>query len=140
VSATDSSGMQVLGSPQVVSVVLSVEQPCALQVTPTSLSFSASLLAPDPAGQYITLQTVGNCVYPVIWTATVDTDSRSWLIPSATSGQNSGQGSVITVHVNTSGMLLGFYRGQISVSAVDSSGVSASSTAPTVGVALTVIG
>ena len=140
VSATEESGTQVLGSPQVVSVVLNVEQPCALQVTSTSLSFSASLLAPNPAGQYITLQTVGNCVYPVTWTATVDTDSRSWLIPSVTSGQDSGQGSVITVRVNTSGMLLGFYRGQISVSAVDSSGASASNTAPTVGVALTVIG
>ena len=140
VSATDSSGTQVLGSPQVVSVVLNVEQPCALQVTPTSLSFSASLLAPNPAEQYITLQTVGNCMYPVTWTATVDTDSRSWLIPSATSGQDSGQGSVITVQINSSGMLLGFYRGQISVSAVDSSGASVGGTAPTVGVALTVIG
>jgi len=140
VSATDSSGAQVPGSPQVVAVVLNVVQPCTLQVTPTSLSFSASLLAPDPEGQNITLQTVGSCAYPVAWTATVDTGSRSWLIPSATSGQDGGNGSVITVHVNTSGMLLGFYQGQIAVSAVDSNGASVGSTSPTVGVALTVVG
>ena len=90
--------------------------------------------------QDITLQTVGSCAYPMTWTATVDTDSRSWLIPSATSGQDRGNGSVITVHVNTSGMLLGFYQGQISVSAVDSNGASVGDTIPIVGVALTVVG
>lgn len=139
-SATDSSGTQVSGSPQVVAVVLNVVQPCTLKVTPTSLSFSASLLASEPTGQDIMLQTAGGCVYPVTWTATVDAASNSWLIPSTTSGQDSGNGSVITVHVNTSGMLLGFYKGQISVSAVDSNGSSVGNTTPTIGVALTVIG
>jgi hypothetical protein len=140
VSATDNSGTQVPRSPQVVAVVLNVLQPCTFQVTPTSLTFSASLLAPEPTGQDVTLQTVGSCAYPVTWTATVDAASSSWLIPSTTSGQDSGNGSVITVHVNTSGMVLGIYRGQISVSAVDSNGVSVGNTTPTVGVGLTVIG
>jgi len=140
VSATDSSGTQVPGSPQVVTVVLKVKQACRLEVSPTNLSFSASLLASDPAGQDIRLQTAGNCVYPVTWTAAVDPDSRSWLIPSAISGQENGNGSVMTVHINTSGMLLGFYNGQISFSAVDSGGASVGSSAPTVGVALTVVG
>jgi hypothetical protein len=140
ISATDKSGTQVPGSPLVVAVVLNVVQSCTLKVTPTSLTFSASLLASEPSGQNITLQTVGNCAYPVTWTATVDAESRSWLIPSVTSGQDSGNGGVMTVHVNTSGMLLGFYRGQILVSAVDKNGASVGNTTPTVGVELTVIG
>ncbi len=140
ISATGRSGTQVPGSPQVVAVVLNVVQSCTLKVTPTSLTFSASLLAPEPSGQDITLQTVGNCAYPVTWTATVDAESRSWLIPSVTSGQDSGNGSVMTVHVNTSGMLLGFYRGQILVSAIDKNGASVGNTTPTIGVELTVVG
>jgi hypothetical protein len=140
VSATDDSSTQVPESPQVVAVVLNVVQPCTLRVTPTSLNFSASLLAPEPAGQDITLQTVGSCAYPVTWTATVDAGSNSWLILSATSGQDSGNGSVITVNVNTSGMVLGFYQGQISVSAVESNGTSVGNTTPIVEVALTVVG
>lgn len=140
VSATDSSSTQVSESPQEVAVVLNVVQPCVLRVTPTNLTFSASLLAPEPSGEDITLQTVGSCAYPVAWSATVDANSRSWLMLSAVSGQESGNGSVITVHVNTSGMLLGFYQGQISVSAVDRNSTSVGSTTPTVGVALTVIG
>lgn len=139
ISATDGSGTRVPGSPQAVAVVLSVVQSCTLKVTPTSLAFSASLLA-EPSGQDITLQTVGNCAYPVTWTATVDAESRSWLIPSMTSGQDSGNGSVMTVHVNTSGMLLGFYRGQILVSAVDKNGALVGNTTPTIGVELTVVG
>jgi hypothetical protein len=47
---------------------------------------------------------------------------------------------VITVNVNTSGMVLGFYQGQISVSAVESNGTSVGNTTPTVEVALTVVG
>ncbi len=139
VSATGKSGTQASGSPQVITVVLNVLQPCTLEVTPTSLTFSSSLLA-GPSGQDIALRAVGNCVYPVTWTATVDASSRSWLILSVTSGQESGNGSVIIVHVNTSGMLLGSYQGQISISAVDRNSALVRNPTPTVEVGLTVIG
>jgi hypothetical protein len=139
VSATDKSGTQASGSPQVITVVLNVLQPCTLEVTPTSLTFSSSLLA-GPSGQDIALRAVGNCAYPVAWTATVDASSHSWLILSVTSGQESGNGSVIIVHVNTSGMLLGSYQGQISISAVDRNSALVRNPTPTVEVGLTVIG
>src|SRR5205085_6145222 len=70
-TATDGSGTQVQGSPQTVTVTLKVLQPCTLQETPGSLSFTATLLQPQPPGQNITFHETGNCARPVSWTASV---------------------------------------------------------------------
>jgi hypothetical protein len=119
VSAIDSSGSQVQGSPQVVSVTLTILQPCTLQVTPGSLSYSVSTLQPDSAGQNITLSETGNCAFPISWKASTD---QSWIILSVNSGTNGGS-STITVHVKANS-LQGHFSGQITLTAVDNNGSS----------------
>jgi len=114
-------------------------QSCALQVTPDSLTFAATLLQPNPPGQSLTLNTSGQCSQPVTWQASVDTASQNWLHISATSGMIGKNGSTLVVHVNTSGMLLGTYTGQIRLTADDSMGVSLQGSPLSVAVTLTVI-
>ena len=113
VSATDSSGKQVQNSPQSLTVTLAVFAACSLQAAPTHLTFTASLLQPDPAGQNITLKETGNCAQQVTWSAT---GNQSWLTLSNASGTGS---SSITVHVNAQGMLPGTYSARITLSASD---------------------
>ncbi len=139
VTATDSSGKQVQGSPQTIPVTLTVLPACSLQVAPSSLSFTASLLQPNPLAQNIVLQERGNCVWPISWTASVNAGSQKWLIISATSGTDSGSGSTIVVHVNTRGMVVGIYNGQITLSATESNGGVVQNARQTVSVTLTVI-
>lgn len=140
VTATDRAGMQVQGSPQTVAVALTVQQPCSLQVTPSNLTFVATVLQPNPSPQSITLKETGNCLRPVSWTASVDPNSQNWLILSAPSGTDSGNGSTIVVDVSTRGKLVGKYTGQITLSAADRSGVVAQGSPQIVTVTLTVIG
>src|SRR5207237_10748626 len=86
VKATDSSGTQAQGSPQILTVTLTVYQPCSLQVAPGNLLFTATLLQPNPAGQNIAVKETGNCAYPGPWTATVRANSPSWLSVSSSWG------------------------------------------------------
>ncbi len=140
VTATNDAGVQVSGSPQVLVVTLKVMQPCTLRVTPTNLSFSSSLLSGEPADQTITLQGVGDCSLPILWKASVDANSQSWIHLSASSGRDTGDGSVLWVRVTTNGTLLGFNRGQITFSASDSFGSSLRNSPQTVNVTLSVLG
>jgi hypothetical protein len=119
VMATDSSGAVVQGSPQIFSVTLIVFQPCSVQVTPLSLSFSASLLQPNPPGQSISLKETGHCVNPS-WRASVDTGGQSWLTLSATSGNQAS--ATITTYVNAQGILPATYTGHITFTATDANG------------------
>jgi hypothetical protein len=122
VSATDASGTQIQGSPQTASVMLQVLQPCTLQETPASLSFTVSLLQPNAPGQNISFNEAGNCARPVSWTASVDAGSRSWLMVSATSGSDNGNGNTIVVNVNAQGKHFGQYAGRITLAATNSNG------------------
>ncbi len=121
VMAIDSSGAVVQGSPQIFSVTLTVFQPCSMQVTPLSLSFSASLLQPDPPGQSITLKETGHCINPS-WRASiaVDTGSQSWLRLSAISGNQTS--TTITAYVNAQDILPATHTGHITFTVVDASG------------------
>jgi len=112
-----------------------------LQVTPSNLSFTATLLQPNPPGQTVTLNEVGHCSYPVTWTASVvDPSSHTWLSISKTSGSDNGSGSTITVNVNATGILLGVYTGQIMLSATDNGGNKLQNSPQDVSVTLTVAG
>ena len=132
VSATDSSGKQVQNSPQSLTVTLAVFAACSLQTAPTHLTFTASLLQPDPAGQNITLKETGNCAQQVTWSAT---GNQSWLTLSNASGTGS---SSITVHVNAQGMLPGTYSARITLSAFDSDRTTIQVRPQTIPVTLTV--
>jgi len=137
VKATDSSGTQAQGSPQILTVTLTVYQPCSLQVAPGNLLFTATLLQPNPAGQNIAVKETGNCAYPVSWTASVDANSRSWLSVSSISGTGN---STIVVYASSRGMLIGQHSGQITLSATDNRGVVLQNSPQAVLVILTVIG
>ncbi|MGH2493540.1 MAG: BACON domain-containing protein [Ktedonobacteraceae bacterium] len=113
-----------------------VAQPCILQVTPTHLGFIATLLQSNPPAQTLALNVTGNCPQPVSWTASVDAGSQGWLQLATTSGKG---GSTLVVQVNTNGKLLGTYSGQITLTAVDHSGVAAQGSPQTVSVSLTVV-
>lgn len=123
-SATDNSGNQVQGSPQTIPVLLTVLPGCSFQVTPGSLSFTATFSLPRPPGQSIVLTIVGgSCPKSVSWTASVNASNQGWLILSATSGTTTNQGSNIIVDVKSRRLLPGVYSGQIVISASSSSGI-----------------
>lgn len=133
VNATNSAGIPVQNSPQLLNVTLTLSAPCTLQVTPSSLTFTATLLQPDPPGQNITLSETGNCLRPISWQASAD---HAWVVLSNTSGSNGG---TITVHIHASSMLPGTYTASITLSAVDKNGSADVGSSPqTVPVTLTV--
>lgn len=136
---TDASGNPT-GTVRTFTVSLNVLPPCSLAVSPSRLSFSASLLQPNPPGQNIILKTSGGCSYPVSWSVSADDGGAGWLQVSPSNGTENGQGSTITVNVRTRGMLLSSYRGQITISAIDSSGSLIENGSQSVSVSLTVIG
>ena len=127
------------GTPTPVSVPTSTPSPptsCVLQAAPTHLSFMATILQPDPPGQSITLKTTGNCGKPVTWKATADS---SWIQFSSTTGSDNGSGSSVTVYAH-SNKIVGAYTAHITVTAVDSSGITVQGSPQTVSVTLTVVG
>ncbi len=138
VNAVDASGQPVAG--QVLPVTLNVLLPCALQVSPASLSFSSSLLQAQPPDQDISVKATGNCSWPVSWQTSVDTGSRDWLSLSPGAGNEGDTGSTINVHVDASGKLLGSYSGQVTLSAQDATGVTVKVSPSTVSVSLSVLG
>jgi hypothetical protein len=121
ITAFAASG-QVSGSPQTLTVLLTVLAPCSMHASPASLSFSAPLLQTNPPpGQSITITSVGGCARPISWTAQVDHNSQGWLLLSASSGSDTGKGSTLTVNINMHGVLLSS-QGQITITAVDTTG------------------
>lgn len=109
---------------------------CALQAAPTHLSFTATLLQPDPPGQSITLKTTGACGKPVMWTATAD---ASWIQLSSSTGSDNGSGSALTVSIH-SNQIVGVYNAHITCTAVDSNGITLQNSPQTISLTLTVIG
>ncbi|HEX9133097.1 MAG TPA: hypothetical protein VF844_12460, partial [Ktedonobacteraceae bacterium] len=122
VTATDNSGNQVQGSPQTIPVLLTVSPACSFQVTPGSLSFTATFSQPRPPGQNILLTIAGSCPKSVSWTASVNASNQGWLILSATTGTINNQGSVIIVNVKSRRLLPGVYTSQIVITAASGSG------------------
>jgi len=135
ITVTDSSDMQVQGSPHVVAVTLIVAQLCTWQVTPPNLSFTVSLLQPNSSGQTITLIETGNCAFPISWKASAD---QSWISLSATAGTDAGSGSALTVRVKANSLSLGNCSGQITLSAVGSGGATVENSLQTISVTMTV--
>lgn len=139
IGATDSSGTQAQGSPQAFSVTLTVVQPCSLNLSPTSLAFTAVEGQPaSPASQPFAIGEAGGCSFPVSWTAIGDSGSSAWLGIAPTSGSDSGSGSQVTVSITSTNMPAGTYTGQITVSATDSNGVSLQGSGQTITVTLTI--
>jgi hypothetical protein len=116
ISAVNGANVPLPNSPLYVTIKMTMYAACVLQVNPTDLSFSATVLDPKPKPQSITLSETGNCTNPVSWSATVD---QQWLTLSSTSGENN---ATITVYVDASGYLLGKYTASITFSASEKGG------------------
>lgn len=114
-SATGSSNITI----PVTFTVTSVQ---TISLSPSTLNYSATQGAANPANQTVSLTSTGGTI---AWTVS---DTASWLSVNPTSGNSS---STLTAAVNTSGLAAGTYTGTITVSA-------AGSPSKTVGVTLTV--
>lgn len=134
------AGGATAGGEQMLTIVLNVLPPCMLEVSPTKLAFSSSLLQPDPPGQSITLKDTGGCMYPISWVVSTDDGNQGWIQVSPPSGSDRGMGNDVTVNVNTKGMLLGRYNGSITISAFDNKGNPVMNSTQTIPITLTVVG
>jgi hypothetical protein len=105
-----------------VPVTFTVSTAPTISLSPTSLTYTATQGATNPANQTIALTNAGGTVN---WTAS---DNASWLTVSPASGSGS---STLTAAVNTTGLSAGTYNGIITVSATGA-------TSKTVAVTLTV--
>jgi hypothetical protein len=135
ISATDASHLQPQGSPQVISVTLTVQQPCVLQVTPAKLSFSLAQGQSSQNPQALNINETGTCGGLVSWKASTDSGSGQWLTLSASSGTNAG---TINVSANTANLTPGTYNGTITISATGSAGTAVQGSPQAVPVTLTV--
>lgn len=129
------------GSPQVVSVQLQVNPPCALvQPSSSALAFSAIQGGSDPVSQSVTLTASGNCAWPLGWTADVSSGA-SWLRLSSHGGKF-GQGSLsTTININptSAGLAAGTYTASVTITTADNSGVVAQGSPQVFSITLTVL-
>jgi len=97
------------GSPAIVDVTLTLRDPPKLEVSPSSLSFSAQEGGGNPSSKALTIQNTGG--QPLSWTASENLD---WLKLSGTKGTvDAGEGERVTVTVDVSGLSAGNNKGQI---------------------------
>ncbi|HVU68486.1 MAG TPA: hypothetical protein VHD63_15215, partial [Ktedonobacteraceae bacterium] len=123
-SATDARGAPASGSPQIITVNLTVMPPCTLaQPSASSLLFTATAGGANPLAQTVNLASSGSCSWPVRWNASV-APAASWLTLSATSGSLTtlAQQGSIAVGVNAAGLAPGTYTTQVKITAVDAVG------------------
>ena len=111
-----------LNSPQYITAVLNLAPTTASPipvVTPGGFVFTAvaGSSAATPASQQIHIAISSASAVPFAVTTTTS-DNGSWLTATPTSGTASGQAAgEIAVSANPSGMLAGFYSGQVHISA-----------------------
>lgn len=118
IAATDSAGTLALGSPQTISVTLTVLPPCMLAAPSlTSLSFTTIAGASSTAAQSVGLHETGTCSRPVTYSVT----GTSWLTLSQPA-PDTGSGSSLSVNVNATGLAAGTQTGSITITATDSNG------------------
>lgn len=140
ISAFDGSGVAAQASPQVITITLVILQPCSLQATPGSLSFTASQGQTSTTAQTVSFAESGNCARPISWTASGDANSTNWLTISATSGTDNGSGSMLSVNVNAGNLQPGTYKGTITITAVDNSSATLQASPQTIAVTFVVSG
>lgn len=135
VNVFDEQGHALPGSPQTLTVLLTVQIPCVLSVTPGKLSFAAVLLSP-PAPQTLNITERGNCARPITWQASADVP---WITFSSSSGVDTGAGSTITVQASSSGKLIGSYTAHVTLQVSNARGLPLADAPFTITVTLTVI-
>ncbi len=106
------AGTGATNTPQTVPVTLTVNTAPTIRLSPTSLSFTATQGAANPAAQTVNVTNTGGGT--LTWTAS---DNASWLTLNTTSGTTMTETDPITVSVNTSGMSAGTYNATITITA-----------------------
>lgn len=112
----------VAGSPQSVTVDLTVSSTPVLDVTPPTLSFTAPVGGPNPASQTVTVTNAGGGT--LNWTATT-VGGAAWLGLSLTAGSlSAGASDTITVSIDviTTALADGIYMETITVDGGGASG------------------
>lgn len=135
VRAFDGQGKALSESPQTLAVVLVVQVPCSLSVTPKKISFASVLLSP-PSPQTLSLTETGDCARPVSWQASADVP---WVTFVRSSGTDTGAGSILTIQASTSGKLIGTYTAHITLMATDAHGMPLAGSPVTITATLTVL-
>jgi hypothetical protein len=140
-NGTDMNGNPASGSPQVVSVNLVIQPPCALtQPSSSSIAFNGVQGGFNPTSQILLITGTGNCTWPLLWSATIPSNA-SWLTitPMMGSIKGSGQSASFTVAANILGLKANVYTTQVTISATDSAGATAQGSPQTFSVMLTVL-
>jgi len=102
------------GSPAIVDVTLTLTDPPRLEVSPTSLSFSAEEGGSNPASKTLTIRNTGG--QALSWTASENLD---WLKLSRARGTlDAGESTQVTVTVDVSGLSAGLRQSQILILAI----------------------
>jgi hypothetical protein len=99
-------------TPQTVPVTLTVSAAPTIRLSPTSLSFTATQGAANPAAQTVNVTNPGGGT--LAWTAS---HNASWLTLNTASGTTTTETDPITVSVNTAGMSAGTYNATITITA-----------------------
>lgn len=136
--ASESTQTEAQGSPQTITVTLTVQPPCTLQVSPGSLSFSG-IQGQALSSQNLSLQTQGTCVRPVNWTASVDKASTGWLSTGG-NGSDNGSGSNLAVSASTGSLPPGTYKGTVTITASGNGGANVEGSPISIPVTLTITG
>jgi hypothetical protein len=138
VTALDASNMQAQGSPQYFTVTLTVQQPCALQMPVSSLSFTV-VQSQKSSAQKLSWYETGTCAMPLSWSVSQDSGSAGWLAFDTANGTDSGSGGSTLVSANARSLTPGNYQGTLTIT-VGGNGASVQSNPQTVQVNVTVTG
>jgi uncharacterized membrane protein len=138
-AASDSTPVAAQGSPEVISVTLTIQQPCQLQVSTNALTFSTTTGQTSDA-QSVAFSETGTCASPVSWSVSADAGSAAWLVLSPSSGSDTGSGSSVAVSVNAGSLAPGTYKGTITLTASGAGGAAMQGSPFTISVNATVTG
>ncbi len=129
--AFSSSDPKTINGSQSVSISLTVQPHCGLNLSTGGMTFTAIANSTNTSNQSLNVSASASCSSAVNWNATTSTN---WLTLTPANGSTkTGTNSVITVGVNTANMGPGQYVGTITVVSAQGSGTQGSTQTVTVG-------
>ncbi|MGZ3615767.1 MAG: BACON domain-containing protein [Ktedonobacteraceae bacterium] len=140
ITANDASGVAAQESTQSFTVTLTILQPCVLSpISPNNLTFRVPQGTTHSPTQMVTLSETGTCNSPITWTAST-TGQKPWVVLSATTGTDTGSGSIVGVSIDPTGFPPGSYSypGIITITATDSTGATILGSGQTITLTVTV--
>jgi hypothetical protein len=141
ITALDSVTHLPVGTPQIVTVTLTVQPTCTLQAPSVAAETFTSETGLNPAAQTFTIGVIGACTGSVTITPTATmTNGVGWLAVTPASAIVAANGSAtFTVAVTSAALAAGTYGGAISLAAVNSVGIAITGSPQSVGVTLSVL-